>query len=227
MRFDRPWSPPRVIASRLTPELDADVVAYVRTLERLYAAIRQVTGAELIVDSSKIPTHAMLVHRAPTIDLRVVHLVRDPRGVVFSWQKQVVRPDGDGRDQMDRYGAGSASARYLYYNALTHLLRAAVPYRFLRYEDLIRDARRQVGGVLEFAGIHALDNDLAFLHDGVADLEPNHTVDGNPMRLSTGPVLLRLDEAWRHDMSPGSRRLVTAATAPLLAAYRYPLEARR
>jgi hypothetical protein len=40
-------------------------------------------------------------------------------------------------------------------------------------------------------------------------------------------VLLRLDEAWRHDMSPGSRRLVTAATAPLLAAYRYPLEARR
>jgi len=191
-----------------------------------------VTGARVIVDSSKIPTYAMLLRGLPGVDLRVLHLVRDSRGVVFSWQKRVRRTDGadadgsdaGGDDEMFRYGAASASLRYAYYNGLTHALRAGrVPYRFLRYEDLLAAPERRVRDALAFAGRPAEESELGFLGDGHAELEPNHTVDGNPMRLQQGPVMLKVDDAWRREMGPVDRALVSALTAPLLAAYGYPL----
>jgi len=222
LRLDRPWSPPRVMASRIEPRLDADVQRYVDRLTALYRAIADVSGARVIVDSSKIPTYAVLLRRIPGIDLRVLHLVRDSRGVVFSWQKHVVRADGAGLDRMPSYGAIGASARYVFYNALTHGLRAlGVPMRFLRYEDLVSSPRDHVRQILEFAGSSPSDADLGFIHDGTAELGPNHTVDGNPMRLQAGSVSVRLDDAWRREMSGGTAALVTALTAPMLAAYRY------
>lgn len=224
LRLDRPWSPPRVLGSRLTPELDADVERYVGYLERLYGAIAEVTGARVIVDSSKIATYAMLLHRVPGMDLRALHLVRDPRGVVHSWQKTVVRADAGGRDEMLRYGVAPASARYVFYNSLAHGLAAlGIPYRRLRYEDLIAAPREHVARTLAFAGLASPAGTLDFIGDGRAELGANHTVDGNPMRLQMGEVALLADTAWRTDMEPGRRSLVSALTAPLLVAYGYPV----
>jgi len=38
-------------------------------------------------------------------DLRVAHIVRDARGVAYSWTKTVPRPESDGRDHMTRYSS--------------------------------------------------------------------------------------------------------------------------
>ncbi len=219
-RLDRPWSVPQLLGSRLTPGLDADVARYVSILSRLYAGIAEATDARVIVDSSKIATFAMLVRQVPDLDLRTVHLVRDPRGVVTSWRKQVVRPDGVG-DEMVRYGVASASARYLAYNGLAHGLRLLGPYRFVRYEDLLASPRDVVARTLSFAGIATPGDTLSYLRDDEADLSPNHTVDGNPMRLQRGTVVLRRDDAWRTDLPPRERRIVRAITAPLGFAYGY------
>ena len=173
----------------------------------------------------------MLLRGLPGVDLRVLHLVRDSRGVVFSWQKRVRRtdrPEVPDDDEMFRYGAAAASARYAYYNGLTHALRAArVPYRFLRYEDLVAAPERHLRNALAFAGRPAENCDLAFLaasgSDGAshAELAPNHTVDGNPMHMQQGPVPLRVDDAWRRDMGAVDRTVVSSLTAPMLALYRY------
>jgi hypothetical protein len=48
-----------------------------------------------------------------------------------------------------------------------------------------------------------------------------HTVAGNPVRMQSGPVTLRVDDAWRGAMSARDRRLVTLLTFPLLARYGY------
>jgi hypothetical protein len=50
-----------------------------------------------------------------------------------------------------------------------------------------------------------------------------HTVAGNADRMRSGPLTVRLDDAWRTDLPTRSRRLVSALTAPLLARYGYPL----
>lgn len=238
VRLDRPWLPPRLAGARLAPALDADLVRYREHLTQLYRAIADVTGADVIVDSSKIPTYAMLLRGLPGVDLRVAHLVRDSRGVVFSWQKQVRRTDrprgvgavdpatgrADELDEMFRYGTASASARYAYYNGLTHGLGAmGLPYRLVRYEDLLADPTARLEELLRFAGRTVREGDFDFLDGDIADLAPNHTVDGNPMRLAQGPLRLRLDDAWRDQMSASDRTVVSTLTAPLLAAYRYRL----
>jgi len=48
-----------------------------------------------------------------------------------------------------------------------------------------------------------------------------HTVAGNPVRMQSGPLKLRVDDAWRAAMPAGDRRLVTLLTFPLLARYGY------
>jgi UDP-N-acetylglucosamine transferase subunit ALG13 len=228
-RLDRPWMIPRMIGSKLTPEPDADVVRYVDLLSRLYGAIASVTGARLVVDSSKIATSALFVRQVPMMDLRALHLVRDPRGVVHSWQRRRERGDetAEGRDgdrSMIRYGTATASARFMGYNAAAHGLAAlGVPSRFLRYEDLLVAPRTTLARVLRFAGIEVPAASLAFVGDGAVELAPDHTVDGNPMRLQQGSVPLRRDEAWTTEMAATRRAAVSALTAPLLLAYGYPL----
>ena len=56
-------------------------------LERLYRAIQRVSGAGVIVDSSKRFSYAVLLSLLPFADLRVVHLVRDSRAVAYSWAR--------------------------------------------------------------------------------------------------------------------------------------------
>ena len=220
-RLDRPWSVPLLLGSRIAPALDADVARYVEILGRVYHAVAEVTGARVIVDSSKIATFAMLARQIPGADLRAVHLVRDPRGVVHSWRKAVVRADGGDRDEMLRYGAASASARYVAYNTLAHGLRLAGRYRFQRYEDLLSAPRDTIARLSAFAGVATPGETLAFVGDDDVDLQVGHTVDGNPMRLQRGPIHLRRDDAWRTGLSRRDRRIVEAIAGPLAMAYGY------
>ena len=52
-----------------------------------YHDLARVTGASVIVDSSKSPALAALLTQVPGIELHVVHLVRDLRGVVSSGRR--------------------------------------------------------------------------------------------------------------------------------------------
>jgi UDP-N-acetylglucosamine transferase subunit ALG13 len=217
-RYDRPWMTPLLAARRVrTPGLDR----YVETTGRLYAAIREVSGAGVIVDSTKIPSYALLLGRIARIELRFVHLVRDPRGVVHSWRKSVERPDATGTpDRMIRYGAASGALRYVLYNSMAGLMRRTrSPYLFVRYEDLVRDVPEKLERILQFEGLDGVP--LTFVDGGRVRLEANHSVDGNPMRFRTGEIEIRADEEWRSSMAESDRRLVGAMTGRLLRRYGY------
>jgi hypothetical protein len=218
MRYDRPWTVPVL----MSPMRWSDgLQRYVDATTALYRAIGDTSGSEVIVDSTKIPSYAYLLRRIEGLDLRFVHLVRDSRGVVYSWQKSVRRPDATGKqDLMLRYGAASASGRYLLYNATASLVRrSAVPYMFVRYEDLVADPLAYLERIAGFAGLRPSGFD--FLEDGTAELRPNHTVDGNPMRFAEGPLRISADERWRADMHRGDQRTVSILTRPLLRRYGY------
>lgn len=177
--LDRPWAVPALLLRRRGPDPHSPLGRYLGALSALYRAIRDVSGSEVVVDSSKLPSHALLLRRVSGIDLRMVHLVRDSRGVAFSWKKQVANRVTAGESSyMERYGPVSASLRYVLYNGLTRLVGAlGVPYLFVRYEDLVRDP----AGKLKVIARHGIpgDVDLGFVGDGYVQLEPNHTADGN------------------------------------------------
>ena len=71
----------------------AALARHTERLGSLYRAVAEVSGARVIVDSSKHVSTALVLRRTAGVDLHVVHLVRDSRGVAHSWTKEVERPE--------------------------------------------------------------------------------------------------------------------------------------
>src|SRR5207245_1394083 len=89
----------------------------------------------------------------------------------------------------------------------------------------VRQPRSSVARILDFAG-HAADLDAVFSDERTARLAVTHTVAGNPDRLRTGEISVRLDDEWRTKMRRRDRALVTAMTAPLLPMFSLPFRSR-
>lgn len=197
---------------------------YSALLSRLYHGIAEVTGARLIVDSSKRPSDGALVAAAPDIDCYLLHMVRDPRAVAFSWGRRRVQPDRDGRSEMMRHSAMESAKHWLGWNGAIEALRRCVGaehYRLLRYEDFVaapRDRTSDILGMLD----QPVEGD-PFQGPNAVALSPNHTVSGNPGRFDTGVRQIVADTEWRERQSARERRLVTAVTLPLLRRYGYPV----
>lgn len=213
---------PSMVAPRFRPSAQAAMARYTAALSRLYRGIAEVSGARVVVDASKHASTAFLLRRVPGIDLRVVHLVRDSRGVAYSWTKQVKKPEvADGDAYMPVYSPARSGARWLSYNLLFDALGALDDTMVLRYEAVLSDPREAVGRILAHAGETVAPEDLSFLGDGWVDLGVDHTVAGNPMRFHQGRLALRLDEAWTEKLARRDRALVSAITWPLQLRYGY------
>lgn len=68
---------------------------YARIQDRVFQAIFQETGAKVLVDSSKNITRGLALLRASRYDVRILHLVRDPRGFINSRNKRRREQDKD------------------------------------------------------------------------------------------------------------------------------------
>jgi hypothetical protein len=192
--------------------------AYLQALSRLYRAVAEVSGCELVVDSSKLPSYGFVVGHVPDLDVRIVHLVRDPRGAAYSWSRMKAQPDGD--NGMQRMSVLKSSTLWLAWNASAPLLfRDPTRYSLVRYEDLVAHPRDVVDRILAFAG-HT-GGGAPFVGERTVALERSHTVAGNPNRLVAGKVELREDQAWTTAMGRPRQALVTALTTPLLGRFDY------
>ena len=190
---------------------------------RLYAAVAQVSGCAVIVDASKHGSLALCLRHCGDLDLRVLHMVRDSRGVAYSWTKRVTRPEAARGDSfMDRFSPVHAAMLWNAYNlGFEFLARLRVPTLLVRYEDLVRSPASMLRQVAAFAGMPGDDETPSFLHGGNAELAATHLVAGNPMRFDTGRLALREDDAWRSQFPAQQRAVVWALTLPLLLRYGY------
>ena len=190
---------------------------------QLYRAVARRTGADWLVDSSKLASYALLLARVPGLELHVVHLVRDSRAVAFSWQRKRLKPEVEGgRTYMPVRAPLLTALRWDVHNLLDRSLAAvAKSYVRIRYEDLVLEPRKAIETIASTAGLGPVDPDFAL--DGVVQVERGHTVAGNPMRFKDGPVKLRLDDEWRASLPAPSKALVSLLTLPQLLAYGYPL----
>jgi len=107
----------RLMATRRLPALARGALereagplraAFARLQERVAAT----AGASVVVDTSKVPAGAVLLERAP-VDLRVVHLVRDSRGVLASHRRRG-SPNFPGRTLMALWTTWNAFAERRY-----------------------------------------------------------------------------------------------------------------
>lgn len=198
-----------------------EVVEYAELYSRVYGAAAQVTGAEVVVDSSKQVSLAWCLALSGRVDLRLAHCVRDARAVAHSWSREVARPEAVDREhaQMPRYAPAYLSALWVLHNLEAEVLSRRVPSVRLRYEDFVDDPPAHTRRLLGLVGLG--DTDLAHVAPTRVRLSRGHSCAGNPMRFQEGEVQVRADERWRREQPVGRTRLVTALSAPVLHRYDY------
>jgi hypothetical protein len=210
---------PLLALPRLFPAHAAKVGRYAELTGRLYEAILTVSGAHTVVDSTKNPPYAYFLRRAPGVRLRVLHLVRDSRGVVHSWMKKVERPEitGDAA-YFEEFSPWKAGIRWMECNLAFDVLRLRTPTVRMRYEALAAEPAAEVARAMRTLGENV---DVSSLTGGSVEVSGQHSVRGNPMRFAHGRQRVKSDEAWRREMARPVRRAVLALTWPLLWRYGY------
>ncbi|UNX55578.1 sulfotransferase domain-containing protein [Georgenia sp. TF02-10] len=207
---------PALVSGGLRPAWRLKRQRLLRHLDALYRGAHEAAGGGLLVDSSKHPAYGYLLRDA-SVRLRCVLVVRDPRGVAFSWSKAVVRPEVTGAETlMPQYSAGRVALDWLSYRVLMRgLALLGVPLLTVHYEDFVARPREVVAEVLAFCGITASAADLAHVRDEEVSLTAHHTVAGNPMRFRTGAIPVRRDDGWRTGLARRPRLVVEALTLPV------------
>jgi hypothetical protein len=218
-----PRTLPRHWMPSLFPDFTSRVEQYVSHLTRLYTAIARVSGARMIVDTSKDPNFASLLTRMQGSDVRIAHLVRDSRAVAYSWtrSKRLSSPIGSQRF-MVRFEPLDTAPRWLAWNAAFHAFTARAPYMRVSYEDFVADPREALQRLSLFAG-ESLVLPASHLADKEVKLGTHHIFSGNPMTDSTGWLKIDLDDEWQTMLPTRQFAQVTAITLPLLRAYGYPI----
>jgi len=191
---------------------------YQDILRRLYFAIAKVSNAEIIVDSSKIPSGALILKDIPGLEVHVIHLVRDARACVYAWQKK--KQNLKSGVALRQYTPLRTVMFWMMRNTLASLLAARLPYVRVRYEDLLKNPQRELQRLLDRLGPFA-GKRLNFATERAIALPEYHSISGNPDRFSAGVTNLRLDVEWMTKMNEPTRRMATVLTYPLLAQYGY------
>lgn|SRR5918994_1097748 len=199
--------------------------AFAEVTGQLYHALFDVTGARVIVDSSKRASNGAMLGMLTDFSPYYLHLVRDPRAVAFSRQRRKLNPDRPVPGYMDVSSVFNSAASWLAWNLTSEaVIRRQDPNRWmrLRYEDFAADPLGTTQRIVRL--LDEDDPDLPFVDPTTVRLTGNHTVSGNPARYIDGVVPIQEDDEWRSRMSMSQRRAVTLMTLPLLVKYGYRLD---
>ena len=231
---DRKRFAPRLLRARSRrgqvagSDFDRRLRRYGDVLTRLYAAVLEVSGGRVVVDASKHASTALVLAATVGVDLKVLHVVRDSPAVAYSWTKQIARPEAGPGEYMATWSPAQTAAHWTSENALIdRLARGGTPTQLIRYEDFAADPRGALSDLMDFLGYHHTEQALGFIEGSTMHLDPSHTVAGNPMRFSSGPVDVVPDQAWRAAFPTNQQRLVCGLTMPLRHRYGYPVRGGR
>ncbi|MGH9068305.1 MAG: sulfotransferase [Acidimicrobiales bacterium] len=203
---------------------DEALARYAKVLARVYRAIADVTGARVVVDSSKEATDATTLRLRRDLRPYLVQIVRDARGTVYSG----LRAQGGGAPvtQIDLSRTAYATISWCFGNLAGRAVQLTYGHgrtALFRYEDLIDQPGRTLTAIGDLVGEPSRPS---FLDGRLAVMQPTHSVAGNDSRFQTGTIPLRSDTDWISHLHPLNRSVVTVLAAPLLAAFHYPISVR-
>lgn len=207
---------PRLLTAPLTGTFGDRLTAYAVEYTRLCSAVLAESGADYVVDASKWPSLALALHRGG-VDVRVIHLVRDVRGVSHSLSRDdIARPQSRGGSEvMFTNVPASGAARWLATQSEVDLLAArGLKVARVRYGDFVTDPATTVATALRQLAVTVPPAGLDHLDGTAVTLGPSHGLSGNPSRFRHGRTELRADTRWRSEMSRRDQLMVNAIGLP-------------
>ena len=199
---------------------------YAEAWRSMFSAVEEIAQVSLIVDSSKTTGTTALrrrsLQRVLDRNVDVVHLVRDPRAVLYSISQGRGPSEGTPRRHPQLVTLRSSLAWSLSNRAAAADRKQAPHTSVVRYEDLLRDTPSELSRLIEDLGLGTPDRSVRV----PPRLSPGHGIRGNRLRRSAA-VELRIDDLWRRVDLNWVHRLASALTWPVAIHYGYnPLSKR-
>lgn len=190
----------------LRPGHRARLHYYIERNAALAQSLAEVSERPVVFDTAKDRMRIRYLLRSKSLDLRVIHLVRDVRGVVNSTLRH--------KRQTDAVGPTLFWARFnqLMEQELRGLPDAAHGIT-IRYEDLCMQTENTLARLYQFCGVDPVVT---------LDLErAEHHILGNRMRLQKLDTI-ELDECWKTMLTPDQIQSIEQLSTSMRAVYGYP-----
>ena len=203
------------------------IEAYGRNNEALFQAFLDVTAEQLgerpdwVVDASKDPYRLAWLARSGRFDIKVIHLVKNPRAFAYSVTKKHIHGENGSPPSSAftrLYYTARQSTAWTIQNGLfarvaRNVLRAE-DYLLVQYEELASAPHETFQRVCEMIGMPYEANAVEDFRTGSV-----HTIAGNPMRYEKRGITL--DERWKNKLPATSRWLAGAVGRLTEARYGY------
>jgi hypothetical protein len=194
----------REVALSLTPGWDRHLSRFQQVYSALVASVCQLTGKDVLVDSSKAGLLLKYLLRNPDLDIKVIRLLRDGRGVASSLRKN------------QRLSLPEAAREWCRSNAEAECVLKRLDsekWTEVRYESLCTRPQSTLQRVLDFVGVQqeALPLGLTL---------SDHHVLGHRMRLG-GSSEIKLNEQWRSALTVEDLHIFDSVAGQMNRAYGY------
>jgi hypothetical protein len=195
--------------------------AYARITKRLVNAIFEVNQSRVIVDSSKsaygFAWRAAALHKLCGFDVRIIHLVRDGRGVMHSKIKGNDRKLRAGLPAEERLAAYRGLAGWIIANCVSIITRYFLPrgcYHLVKYEDLMSKPEAELKKLGHFLQLD-LSNQIGKIRFNEL-FDVGHLVAGNRLTIQKR-VALQFDVGATDDLPASLKIMYCLFGWPILA----------
>jgi hypothetical protein len=184
---------------------------YGRKNAKLFEVVRkaaeQRSGHEIrwLVDASKDPYRLFWLKQSGYFDLRIIHVIKDPRALVFSMAKPWL-PYGAHR--VVRY-----TGRWIVENMIMHCLYESCFQTVQVWRQTYETLASQPGKTLQAIGEWL---DVRYPPERVAKFRDyeNFAISGNMMRWRENDDKIRLDQRWKNQLPSVYEKFVHLVTRP-------------
>jgi hypothetical protein len=209
----------------LSPRWRAMYPAIQKRNAALVESVLELSGSDVIVDSSKTGLRLKYLRRNEALDVRAIRLVRDGRAVALAHMEPgqfadaidpKLRGGGTGNSRSQVMSMQSAALLWRRSNEEGDAIVAAMPpraYLQVRYEELCSDPKRVLNEICDFLEVERADSWNDFR-------KAEQHVVGNGMRLDTRSEIV-LDDRWRSALSSSDLQTFARVAGELNQTYGY------
>lgn len=178
-----------------------DANDYCNKRRSVYNRLSEIAGKEIIIDSSKDINQVELLFNSGGMDISAIHLVRDGRGVVWSYMKK-------------NCPFFKALRHWVFTNIKIEIVKIRHREKFIniRYSDLAKNTEYVIKEVLSKL---ELEYEPSMMNFRAVE---QHQLSGNRMRFSRNESEINEDLSWKNSM-PWRYKIIFVLLAGWLNAY--------
>ncbi|WP_293297956.1 sulfotransferase [Allomuricauda sp.] len=184
---------------------------YLEFNEKVFSEIKEHVEADWILDSSKYIARYLLLEKSVNINIKGIYVVRDVRGVINSFGKQVQTPKKP----------LSTIVYYLAINFFGQIVFALDPKIIkVKYEDFVEKPEQSLNKI--YSHVFATTDGINNISGLPEFYEMPHIIGGNRMKANK-KISIRKDEKWKENISRSKQIMYYLLVFPLMLLNKYKI----